>query len=75
MNILTVQEKMVEYFNQELKWAEQAIDRKIGNPLEIVENANQRMLGVANFCQELGLEYDFIEHHFCETKNKLADLL
>lgn len=75
MNVLTTQEKMVQYFEQEYHWAVDAINRKIGNPLEIVENANQRMLGVANFCQELGLEYDFIEHHFCEIKNKLADLL
>ena len=74
MNVLVISEKMLEYFEQEVEWAENAIDRKIGTRLEIIDNAKQRMLGAANLCQSLGLEYTYIEVNYEAYVRKLEKL-
>lgn len=66
-----LEKKFIEYFEQEYKWACQALDRNIAESWEIVNNAEQRMLGVANFCQNLGLKYDFIEKIYEDYKHKI----
>ena len=74
MNALVIGEKMIEYFEQEIEWAENAIDRELGTRLEIIDNAKQRMLGAANLCQHLGLEYAYIEANYETYVKKLEKL-
>lgn len=74
MNILVISEKMLEYFEQEIEWAENAIDRNIGTRLEIIDNAKQRMLGAANLCQYLGVEYLYVEANYETYAKKLEKL-
>lgn len=75
MNALVIREKLIEYFEQEVKDAENAINRKFGAPLEITYNASQRMLGATTLCQCLGIEYLFLEASYEAYKEKLEKLL
>ena len=70
-----IEMKMINYFEQEYENALRDLDRKCNKPTEIVFNAEQRMLGVANFCQSLGIEYDFIEKNYNIYKEMLEKLL
>jgi hypothetical protein len=74
MNALVIGEKLIEYLEQEIEWAENAIDRKLGTRLEIIDNAKQRMLGAASLCQYLGLEYAYIEANYEAYVKKLEKL-
>lgn len=74
MNVLVIGEKMLEYFEKEVEWAENAIDRNLGTRLEIIDNAKQRMLGAANLCQYLGVEYLYIEANYEAYVRKLEKL-
>ena len=67
--------KMINYFEREYEWAVQGIDRDYNNRNEVVFNATQRMLGVANFCQSLGIEYAYIEKWYNIYKEMLEKLL
>lgn len=69
-----MEQKMIEYFEQEYKWAVNAKDRNLGESWEIVHNAKQRMLGCANFCQILGVDYNFIESCYNKYKDKVEQL-
>ena len=73
--IIDLKTKIIEYFEQEYENALRGLDRKYNKPSEIVFNAEQRMLGVANFCQSLGIEYDFIEKNYNIYKQNLENLL
>jgi hypothetical protein len=66
--------KMINYFEQEYENAVQNIERNY-NPTEVVFNAEQRMLGVANFCQSLGLDYAYVEKWYNISKEMLEELL
>ena len=67
--------KMINYFEQEYENALRDLDRKRNKPTEIVFNAEQRMLGVANFCQSLGLDYAEVEKWYNISKEMLEELL
>ena len=75
MNTLIIGEKLIEYFEQEVKDAEKAFDRELGTPFEIVDNAKQRMLGATTLCQYLGIEYLFLEANYEAYTKKLEKLL
>lgn len=75
MNTLVICEKLIEYFEQEVKDAERALERNFGTPLEIVDNAKQRMLGATTLCQYLGIEYLFLEANYEAYTKKLEKLL
>lgn len=76
MNTLVIGEKLIEYFEQEVKDAERALDRRnLYTPLEVVDNAKQRMLGATTLCQYLGIEYFFLEANYEAYTKKLEKLL
>lgn len=66
--------KLLEYFEQEYKWALSAFDRRIGEPWEIVHNAQQRMLGCCNLMQHCGMDYDYIEKLYNEFFEKIEEI-
>lgn len=65
---------MIDYFQQELKGANRLITSNAGEPWEIKQQTLQRMLGCANFCQTLGVDYDFIESCYNKYKDKVEQL-
>jgi hypothetical protein len=75
MKTKIIEMKMINYFEQEYENAIQGIDRNYNKPTEVVFNAEQRMLGVANFCQSLGIDYAFIEKYYNTYKEMLEKLL
>lgn len=66
--------QMIGYFQQELKWAHLLITSNAGEPWEIKQQTLQRMLGCANFCQNLGVDYNFIESCYNKYKDKVEQL-
>ena len=66
--------KLFEYFEQEYKWALSSFERKIGEPWEIVHNAQQRMLGCCNLMQHCGMNYDYIEKLYNEFCEKIEEI-
>ena len=70
-----IEMKMINYFEQEYENALRDLDRKCNKPTEIVFNAEQRMLGAANFCQSLGLDYAYVEKWYNISKEMLEELL
>lgn len=75
MDTSAIREKLIEYFEQEVEWAKNALDRKLSTPLEIIDNAKQRMLGATTMCQYLGVEYLFLEANYEAYTKKLEKLL
>jgi hypothetical protein len=66
--------KILEYFEQEYEWAISALDRRIGEPWEIVHNAHQRMLGCCNLMQRCGMDYDYIEKLYNDYSERIEKI-
>lgn len=75
LKIKIIEMKMINQFEQEYENAVRGIDREYNKPTEVIFNAEQRMLGVANFCQSLGLDYAYIEKWYNIYKEMLEKLL
>lgn len=75
VKIKIIEMKMINYFEQEYENAIQGIRRKYNKPTEVVFNAEQRMLGIASFCQSLGINYAYIEKMYNLYKEMLEELL
>ena len=75
MKTKIIEMKMINHFEQEYENAIRGINRNFNKPTEVVFNAEQRMLGVANFCQSLGIEYAYIEKWYNIYKEMLEKLL
>lgn len=75
ISIVDLKTTMLLQFEGEIKTAKAGLNRKFNTPADVIFNAEQRMLGVANFCQSLGLDYDFIEETYNFYKEKLENLL
>lgn len=70
---------LIEFFNNEYNDAVKLFINKPYwfNPVETVDNAIQRCLGVAHFVQinSKNIDYNEIEYYYNETKEKLENLL
>ena len=66
-----LERKVLECFEKEYYWACDALDRNIAEAWEINHNAKQRMLGVANFVQTLGINYDTLEMLYNDYTERL----
>lgn len=69
------EKKLLEYFEQEYAWAMSALDRKIGEPWEIVQNTQQRMLGCCNLMQSCGMDYNYIEKLYNDYYERVEKFL
>lgn len=75
VSMIDLKNTMLLQFEGEIKTAKAGLNRKFNQPTEVIFYAEQRMLGVANFCQSLGLDYNFIEETYNFYKEKLENLL
>lgn len=75
MALVSIEKKVIKYFEQEYEWTCKSLDRNIAKPLEIVANAKQRLLGVSNFCQTLGIDYDFLEFLYNDYTERIENLI
>lgn len=70
-----LEKKVLEYFEKEYYWACDALDKNMFVPLSVVDNAKQRMLGVANFVQTLGINYNTLEMLYNDYTERLNNLI
>ena len=75
VSMIDLKNTMLLHFEGEIKTAIAGLNRKFNTPTDVIFNAEQRMLGVANFCQSLGMEYSYIEKMYNLYKEKLEKLL
>lgn len=62
------------YCNREYEDAVRAIGNKWFKPKEVVDNAIDRCLGVAQFVQLIGVTYEDSDMIYSETEAKLEEL-
>lgn len=69
------EKKIIRYYEQELTWAIDALDRNLAEPWEIIHNAEHRMLGVFYFTKTLGVYYSSFDMLWYDYTKKLESLI
>lgn len=78
MRVLIGKDEIINQYkdvcNQEYKATKRAINNKWFKPRDVINNAIQRCLGVAQFIQYLGVTYEEADIIFEEFKYKINNL-
>ena len=69
-----MREKLKQYYEREYNFTVNSLNKGIYSNNEVIDSAEIRCLGAADFAQVLGIPYSYIEEEFNAIKERLEAL-